>query len=75
MVAAVQQRHSEVDDRIAGQYTGGHGLLDTLVDAWDVLLWDPPTADLVDELVSTTGTGRLDCREQRERTDPYHRSA
>src|SRR5665647_218308 len=51
VVAAVEQRGLDADQRVAGQDTELHGVLDPVVDAGDVLARDPATGDLVLELV------------------------
>ena len=60
MIGAVDQRGPQVDHWIAGQDTGLHGLLDALVHRRDVLPWDGPPHDLVDELVAASRPGWLE---------------
>ncbi len=50
----------DVDERVPGDDTALHRLLDTGVDRGDVLARDDATLDLVDELVTAAGTGGLE---------------
>src|SRR3989304_10087417 len=52
VVGAVDERDSDVDDRVAGENARLHRLLDPEVDRGDVLLRNLPADDLVDELVA-----------------------
>ena len=60
MVAAVDERRAEVDQRVAGEDAALSGLLDALVDRGDVLARDLAADDLVDELVAPALAGRLE---------------
>src|SRR5918994_4643994 len=62
VVGPVAERHLDVDQRVTGDDTELHRLLDALVDGGDVLARDASTGDGVDELVAavTLTAGRLD---------------
>src|SRR6478735_7776487 len=57
VVGAVQQDGPDAHQRVAGEDTELHGVLDAVVDAGDVLARDPATGDLVLELVQLTLVG------------------
>ena len=77
MVGAVEQRHLDVDQRVAGQHAELHGLLAAGVDRRDVLPRDAATGDLVLELVAAVAVAAraARCRSAPWRTGPTHRSA
>ncbi len=60
MVRTEGKADPHVDERIPGDDTTLHRLLDTGVDRGDVLARDDATLDLVDELVTATGTGGVE---------------
>ena len=60
MVRAVGERHADVHHGIAGEHTGCHGFLHTMVHGGDVLVRDTTAGDLVDELVTPAGAGGLE---------------
>src|SRR3954471_20569006 len=59
MVLAVDERHADVDDRVARAHAVGERLLDALLDGRDELDRHGPAADLRDEVEALTGR-RLD---------------
>ena len=60
MVGTVVQGNLHVNDVVAGQNTGLHSALDTVVNSGDVLLGNSTAHDSVDELVALTGLVGLD---------------
>ena len=60
MEGAVKQGGLDIDHLIAGQDTGLHCALNTLIDCGDVFLRNSTAGDLVDELVALAGLVRLD---------------
>jgi hypothetical protein len=78
VVGAVDERHLDVDHRVAGEDAVLHGLLDAGVDRGDVLLGDAATGDLVDELVAPppSGSRQVGSRSMTTLANwPDHRSA
>src|SRR5665647_1336318 len=55
VVAAVDERYLDVDDRVVGEHAAGHGLLDPVVYRRDVLAWDDAAHDATLELVAASG--------------------
>ena len=60
MEGSVDQGALDVHHLVAGEHTGEHGSLDTLIHTGDVLLGDRAAGDLVDEFVALAGLVRLD---------------
>ena len=60
VVAAVEQRRLDVDDRVAGEDAAAHRVADALLDRGDELLRDDAADDVVLEHVAGAGLARAD---------------
>mgnify|MGYP006878176846 CR=1 FL=1 len=60
MIRTIPQGDLDINDGIAGENTGLHRALDTIVNSGDIFLRDSAANDTVDELITLTGLVGLD---------------
>ena len=57
MIRTIPQGDLDINDGIAGENTGLHRALDTIVNSGDIFLRDSAANDTVDELITLPGLG------------------
>ena len=57
MIRTIPQGDLDINDGIAGENTGLHRALDTIVNSGDIFLRDSAANDTVDELITLAGVG------------------